>query len=328
MASLLKFTFNIGFLTAAIISCIIVILYTALAGLSGVILTDLLQFILLLVLMVLVFIPGIWSDTDAFSRFRELPAEFLNGSFYGWSFIIALPLFLSPSVVVRMDIWQRILAAKNEGVARRVSIWSGLGMLPFYILFPLVGMTLKIMLSDPVEPRDVTYLFIARHSNEFILGFAVVGLMSALMSSGDSFLNLIAISAIRDFSGWRKKKSLADKKHIHGEIRIAAIVFGFIALGMALMLPKIVDLMVVGLATIVIFVPATLLALLKDDVHRYHRTAFFSIAGGFLANLLFFAGGILWPEQFEAKSSFIPAFLVSVIIMLSGYLANRNKMQG
>jgi SSS family solute:Na+ symporter len=325
MASLLKFTFNIGFLTAAIISCIIVILYTALAGLSGVILTDLLQFILLLILIVLVFIPGIWGDTEAFSRLGELPTEFLNGSYYGWAFIIALPLFLSPSVLIRMDIWQRILAARSERVARRVSIWSGLGMLPFYILFPLVGMTLKIILNDPVEPRDVTYLFIARHSNDFLLGFAVVGLMSALMSSGDSFLNLISISAIRDFSGWRKKKSLANKKHIHGEIRVAAIVFGFIALGMALVMPKIVDLMVVGLATIVIFVPVTLLALLKQNVYAYHRTAIFSILAGFITNLIFFIWGILSPEQFESKSSFIPAFLISSLILIAGYRMQRTR---
>jgi Na+/proline symporter len=186
-------------------------------------------------------------------------------------------------------------------------------------------MTLKIILNDPVEPRDVTYLFIARHSNDFLLGFAVVGLMSALMSSGDSFLNLISISAIRDFSGWRKKKSLANKKHIHGEIRVAAIVFGFIALGMALVMPKIVDLMVVGLATIVIFVPVTLLALLKQNVYAYHRTAIFSILAGFITNLIFFIWGILSPEQFESKSSFIPAFLISSLILIAGYRMQRTR---
>ena len=68
-------------------------------------------------------------------------------------------------------------------------------MLPFYIIFPLVGMALKIILDDSIEPKYVAYLFLERHSNAFILGFATVGLMSALMSSGDSFLNLIAISA-------------------------------------------------------------------------------------------------------------------------------------
>ncbi len=325
MASLLKFAFNIGFLPAAIISCIVVILYTALAGLSGVILTDLLQFIIILIMIILIFIPGIWKDTEGLARLSELPESFLNGSYYGWAFLIGLPLFLSPSVLIRMDIWQRVLAARSEKVAKRVSIISGLGMLPFYILFPLVGMALKVILDDAIEPKYVAYLFLERHSNAFILGFAVVGLMSALMSSGDSFLNLIAISAIRDFSGWRKEKSLADKKHIHKEIRIAAIVFGFIALGMALILPRIVDLMVVGLATIVIFVPVTFLALVRKGAYNFHRIAVVSIISGFVVNLFFFTWGILAPDQFEPKSSFIPAFITALLVLVIGMAFRKGK---
>ena len=212
-------------------------------------------------------------------------------------------------------------------------------MLPFYIIFPLVGMTLRLVLGDTIEANDVTYLFLERHSDiglhflnaldvtnvfmkehiaEFILGFVVVGLMSALMSSGDSFLNLVSISSVRDFAGWRKKASLTDKKYIHKQIRIATVIFGLIALGMALILPKIVDLMVVGIATIVIFVPVTFLALIRDDVYKYRRIAVYSIISGFVINLFFFVWGTLAPEQFQAKSSFIPAFIVATIVLLSG----------
>ena len=318
MAALLKFAFTIDYLPAAIISSVVVIAYTALAGLSGVILTDMIQFILILIMIVLIFIPGIYSDSQGLSRLSELPANMLNGSFYGWSFFIALPLFLSPSVFIRMDLWQRILAAKNEKTARRVSIISGLGMLPFYIIFPLVGMTLRIVLGDSIEPKDVTYLFLQRHSNAFILGFAVVGLLSALMSSGDSFLNLISISAIRDFTGWRKNSANPGNNHLQKEIRIAAMIIGMVALLLALLLPKIVDLMVVGLATIVIFVPITFLALIKKDVYKYRKIAVMSILAGFFVNLIFFILGTLAPDFFQPKLSFMPAFIVSVLVLIAG----------
>ncbi|MCF8367477.1 MAG: sodium:solute symporter family protein [Bacteroidales bacterium] len=325
MASLLKFAFVIDYIPAAIISCLIVIAYTAFAGLAGVILTDLLQFIVIVLMIIFIFIPGIYTDTNGLSRISELPASFINGTYYGWAFIVALPLFLAPSVLIRMDIWQRILAAKNEKVAKKVSIISGLGMLPFYIIFPLVGMTIKITMDTDIEPKDVAYLFLERHSTPFILGFAVVGLMSALMSSGDSFLNLIAISAIRDFAGWRKQKMLADKKHIHKEIRIAAIIIGVIALGMALLLPKIVDLMVVGIATIVIFVPITFLGLVKKDVYPYRKIAVASVMAGFVVNLFFFIWGTIHPEKFQAKSSFIPAFIVALFVLLLGIILHKRK---
>jgi len=318
MAALLKFAFEIDYIPAAIISCLVVIGYTALAGLSGVIITDLIQFIIIIIMIIFIFIPGIYQDTVGLSRLSELPENILNGTFYGITFLIALPLFLSPSVLIRMDLWQRILAAKNEKVAKRVSIISGIGMLPFYILFPLVGMALKLVLDDNIDPNDVTYLFLERHSTPFILGFAVVGLMSALMSSGDSFLNLISISAVRDFAGWRKKKSLENKKHIHKEIRIAAIIFGLIALILALSIPKIIDLMVVGIATIVIFVPITFLALIRNNVYKYRKIAVLSIVPGFIVNLFFFIWGTFSPEQFEPKSSFIPAFIISLLIVVLG----------
>ncbi len=186
-------------------------------------------------------------------------------------------------------------------------------------------MALKLVLDETIEPKYVTYLFLERHSTEFILGFAVVGLMSALMSSGDSFLNLVAISSIKDFAGWRKQKSLSDKKHIHKEIRIAAIIFGIIALGLALILPKIVDLMVVGIATITIFVPITFLALIKNEVYKYRKIALFSIVSGFVVNLFFFTWGTISPDQFQPKSSFIPAVIVSAVVVVAGLLIKSKK---
>jgi len=253
MASLLKFSFEIGFTTAAIISAVIIILYTAIAGLSGVIITDTIQFIAIVIMIIFIFVPGIVTDTGFFVRLGELPANFLNGTFYGPVFLIALFVFLSWSVLVRMDVWQRILAAKNEKIARRVSFWSGMGMLPFYIIFPLVGMTMKLVLDYNLttdQSADVAYLFINRHSQGFIMAFAVVGLLSALMSSGDSFLNIISISAVKDFVGWRKKKEEISKEKAHLMIRIATVIFGLIALFIALVFPNIVDLMVTQMNSI------------------------------------------------------------------------------
>lgn len=323
MASLLKFAFGIEYQFAAIISCLIVITYTAIAGLSGVIITDMLQFVAIIIMIILIFIPGIMKDTANLSLLSELPKSFLNGSFYGWSFLIALPLFLAPSVLVRLDIWQRLLAAQDKKTARKMSIYSGLGMLPFYIIFPLVGMAIHLVIPGQIDPKDVTYLFIARHSNSFLLGFAVIGLISALMSSGDSFLNLISISVVNDFKSAGKSK--LTPKQMQPKIRIATFVFGIIATLIALIFPKIVDLMVVGIGTIVIFVPTTFLALKNSNVFQYRNLAITSILSGFIVNMGFFILGIIKPEIFEPKSSFIPAFLTASLILFFGYFYKKKK---
>jgi Na+/proline symporter len=237
-----------------------------------------------------------------------------------------------------MDIWQRILAAKSEKVARKVSIWSGVGMLPFYIIFPLVGMAIKLVLERDLgtnESADVAYEFISRHTVEILLmdinfgpvmmGFAIVGLLSALMSSGDSFLNIIAISAVKDFVGWGKKKENISKEKAHLMIRIATIIFGIIALFTALVFPYIVDLMVVGISTITIFAPITLFALISKNAYAYRKVALYSILAAFFINLILFVYGTLYPEQFQAKTSFVPAFVVGSLVMFIGVFVTKPK---
>ncbi len=315
MATLLRYGFDMGYQHAVVVSAIIIIVYTALAGLSGVIYTDMIQFVAIVLMIVFIFIPGVYSDTAQFSRLGELPAEMLNGTFYGYTFLIGLLLFLSPSVLVRMDIWQRMLAARDAATARKASFWSGIGMLPFYIIFPLVGMSVRIAISPDLDPNDTTYFFLAKHGNDVITAFAVTGLLAALMSSGDSFLNIVSISAVRDFAGWRKIEN-PDPATTQKMIRIVTIVFGLLALLIALTFPYIVDLMVVGIGTIVIFVPVTVLALTAKSPGRHAKAALISIFLGFVVNVAFFAWGVTSPEAFEPKSSFIPAFVAGTISLL------------
>lgn len=86
MASVLKHVLGIEYLPAAILSCIIVIAYTAFAGLAGVIYTDMLQFFFILLMILFIFIPGIDAETEGLSLLRLLPKEMLNGMSYGWLF--------------------------------------------------------------------------------------------------------------------------------------------------------------------------------------------------------------------------------------------------
>jgi len=326
MASLIEGEMGIGYTYAAVLSCVLVIGYTAYAGLSGVILTDMLQFVVIIILMLVVFIPGISVDTNDLHDLNKLPAKMLNGTTYGILFLIGLPLFLSPSVIVRMDIWQRLLSAKNGVVAKRASIISGLGMLPFYIVFPLAGMAIRLSHNQIVEPKFATHAFLSAHCNEFFLGFAVVGLAAALMSSGDSFLNIISISAVKDYLGWRKQRKSNVKEKLFLRIKTATVIFGSLALVLALVLPKIVDLMVVGTSAIVVFVPCTFLALIKKDVYQYRKIALLSIVGGFVVNIVFFILGNIYPLSFQPKSSFVPAFIVSMIILLIGLRTGVRKV--
>jgi solute:Na+ symporter, SSS family len=323
MATLLHYAFDVGYFYAAGISFLIVILYTALAGLSGVIITDFIQFIVICFMIIFIFMPGVWAETESFSRLSELPKSFLNGTHEGWIFLIGLPLLLSPSVLTRMDIWQRTLAARNEKTAKRTAIISGISMLPFYIIFPLVGMTIKLSFGDGIDPNAATHTFLENNTGQVLLGFAIIGLLAALMSSADSFLNIVAITAIRDFSSYKKKT--ASKETHFKRIRIAVVVFGAMALGMALYFSDIVELFIAGITLNILFAPVCLLALIKKDVYKYKYAAFYSILSGTVVIAALFSYGFISMQDGILKIAFVPASIVATIVLFIGIIIHKHK---
>jgi SSS family solute:Na+ symporter len=316
MATLLHYAFNVGYAWAAGISFVVVIFYTAFAGLSGVIITDFIQFIVIILMIVTILIPGVWNETNGFETLKQLPADFLNGTHEGWIFLIGLPLLLSPSVLTRMDIWQRTLAADSEKTAKRNSIISGFGMLPFYIIFPLIGMALRVNFGAGINPDHATHLFLENNTNEFFMGFAIIGLLAALMSSADSFLNILAMTAVRDFTV--KDSSTESKANTFKKVRWAVLIFGAASLAMALYLPNIVELFIAGITLNIIFTPVTLLALIKKDVHKYRNAAFASIIAGTVVIAALFAVGFITGDNGILKIAFVPATIVATIVMFVG----------
>jgi solute:Na+ symporter, SSS family len=323
MATLLHYAFNVGFVWAAGISFVVVIFYTAFAGLSGVIITDTIQFIVIVIMIVAIFIPGVWSDTSGFENLKQLPASFLNGTHEGLIFLIGLPLLLSPSVLTRMDIWQRTLAADSEKTAKRNSLISGFAMLPFYIIFPLVGMALRVDFGTDINPDHATHLFLENNTNAFFLGFAIIGLLSALMSSADSFLNIVAMTAVRDFT--IKDSNAEAKSKTFKKVRWAVLIFGAASLAMALYLPNIVELFIAGITLNIIFTPVALLALIKKDVHRYKKSALASILAGTIVIASLFAIGFLSGDTGILKIAFVPATIVATIAMFVGMGFEKRK---
>lgn len=323
MASLLHFAFDVGYGTAAGISFVLVITYTALAGLSGVIITDSIQFIVIVFMIIAIFIPGILADTNNFTSLKTLDPDMLNGTSEGLVFLLGLPILLAPSVLTRMDIWQRSLSAKSAKTAKRTAWISGLSMLPFYIIFPLVGMALRVDYGAGIDPNHATFEFLAKHTAPVLMGFATIGLLSALMSSADSFLNIVAMTAVRDFGSY--KKDFQTKESSFKRVRIAVIVFGAIALAMALFFADIVNLFVAGITMNILFTPITVLALIRKDVYKYKKAAFASILSGTVVILIIFTIGFSSHNDSLLKMAFVPATIVATISLFIGLFAYKQK---
>jgi Na+/proline symporter len=61
--------------TLLIVSGLVIIGYTAFAGMAGVINTDTIQFIIIIFMIVFLFIPGIWSDTEGIAKANGIAGQ-------------------------------------------------------------------------------------------------------------------------------------------------------------------------------------------------------------------------------------------------------------
>ena len=71
--------------------------------------------------------------------------------------------------------------------------------------------------------------------------------------------------------------------------------------------------------------PPSVLALIKKDVYRFRKAALASILSAFTLNVILFTWGILSPEQFSAKSSFIYAFILATLVLIVGVKMTKVK---
>jgi hypothetical protein len=110
------------------------------------------------------------------------------------------------------------------------------------------------------------------------------------------------------------------------QIRIAVVVFGAIALAMALYFSDIVELFIAGITLNILFTPVCILALIKKDVYKYKFAAFYSILSGTIVIISLFTYGFISAQEGILKIAFVPATIVATIALFIGiYIHNKKQ---
>jgi solute:Na+ symporter, SSS family len=272
--------------------------YSWFGGLQRDIQTDLVQSLVLFgcLLVLLTAIMG----TEPIETIRSLPPDRLNGLGYGQVTLIGLLVFLTPSFLVRTDMWQRSLAVRTEGGAQ-VAFWiAGFISLAFYLCFTYLGMLGFVRGS--VSSSTATMDSIVALFGTGLLFSAIMGaFFAAVLSSADTFINNAGIhlysmvfpSMSTDGSMWH--------------VRVCAITVTVAAVILAVLVADIVDIFVASLSLLLIFLPGILGMMFGATATE---RAFLWSTGTSLVvfAVLFF----VW----EPKSAFAPAVLVSAIVFL------------
>lgn len=266
--------------------------YTFFGGLQKDIATDAWQMFLVSIgiISLLVYIG---ADIE---EIRNLPSGYYIGTNKGIVLLIGIILFTGPALLLRPDMWQRIITAKNDKVTKTAMTFSAFISIISFSIFSIVGMYAK---SINLESGDI-FIYKILDQSSLLSIVIILSLFGAIVSSADTFLNNSSI-VFNDI--FFKKMNIKT-------LRWSTVIVVVLSLFLAFVFSDLVDLFASGFGILFIFFPMFICLIIKKNI-----SSLVIFRSTLLGLIIYFI--IVW---FYPTEAFLPGFLVS---SLSMYILNK-----
>ena len=196
---------------------IVIILYTTFGGMIADQISDLVQFIIILVGLAIA-TPIVLSKAGGWDAIAaKLPEAKLNFTAIGWASIIGYIFQYICTFLVGPEMVTRFETAKDEKTARNASLLSAVLMAAMSIFPTLLGLA-AYALQDQlpgVNAANSMMTVTGHFAPGFITGLVSAAIICATMSSADSNLLCMSTMIMNDlYKGFGGKKELSEKQII------------------------------------------------------------------------------------------------------------------
>ena len=225
-----------------IIVGIIMIAYSFLGGQMTVIITDFVQAVILAIAVIFLFILTyniVIADFGSFGIFlSKLPDDFLNPvrEPYGWSYLFCTVFLITLLTYnASWSLVQKYNTVRSEKDARKMFYLIATLMFnaPPFFFFP--GIAARLILPELAKAKEVYAAISLKILPVGMMGFKLVALLSATMSTLGSEFNTLSGILTRDFYKKKIKPDITeDKEVVFG--RIATVIIGVITITLAILL--------------------------------------------------------------------------------------------
>lgn len=191
---------GMGYETGVLAGTGIVLVYSMFGGFRGVVLTDIIQFVLLLLSALAVFVVAMQA-CGGFGPIAQAAAASGRPEFM--SFTAGAPKYLmyvitfGCSWMIQANVWQRISATRDTRDARRMTVLSFFVYIPLYLIVVFTGMA-GIVLFDSLPRGGVVTALVEQHMSPVAAAVVFVGISAAIMSTMDSLINTGAMTLVMD----------------------------------------------------------------------------------------------------------------------------------
>ena len=187
--------FDVDYKVAALIGTLIVLVYSFFGGFKGVVVTDIIQFVFLLIAAIALF-GFAYHHSGGFEKVHQIAMNTNKPEFFSFFHNISgnfvFIITFGCSWMIQANIWQRISATKTPDDAKKMMSLSFFVFIPLYLIVTLTGM-LTVGLYDTVPEGGIVAAFIVDYMPMGMAALLFVGLCSAIMSTMDSMVNTGAL---------------------------------------------------------------------------------------------------------------------------------------
>lgn len=226
-----EYFFGLAEYHGAAIGFAVVVIYSMFGGIRAVVFTDVLQSLVFLVGVPAACFSAYYSIGGYTGLIEHIPqthrvVEFNNDNIL----LLVSCVFFSLIPLTEIPFVQRFLMAKNASQFKNSLYYAFLPTVPFYLVIILTGFVTLATLPDGAS-KLAFYELVTNNLPEGIKGLVVVGLLAAIMSSADSYLNSAGVMFAHNVM-----RSLFPKISQKTELKIAklaTLLFSLLSLSMA-----------------------------------------------------------------------------------------------
>ncbi|MEU6127482.1 sodium:solute symporter [Streptomyces sp. NPDC047123] len=306
-ATIFDVLFDVNRTLAIVIGGSIVVAYSTLGGMWSITLTDMVQFVVKTIGVLLLLLPIAVVKAGGFGEMKaKLPTEYFDPLGIGGETIFTYVLIYTFGMLIGQDIWQRVFTARSDKVARYGGTVAGTYCLVYAVAGAVIGTAAKVMYPK-LPSADAAFATIVKDELPMgVRGLVIAAALAAVMSTSSGAL--IACATVANNDIWARLRGAvkpgAGEDGPHDEVK------GNRAFILAM-----------GAAVIVI-------SIALNDVVEALTVAYNLLVAGLLVPIL---GGLLWRRGTAAGAlAAVAAGGLSVVGLMWGYgiLANEPVYYG
>ncbi|MFD3441977.1 sodium:solute symporter [Streptomyces sp. NPDC058685] len=283
-ATIFDVLFDINRTASIILGGAIVVAYSTLGGMWSITLTDMVQFVVKTIGVLLLLLPIAVVKAGGFSEMKaKLPTEYFDPLGIGGETIFTYVLIYTFGMLIGQDIWQRVFTARSDKVARYGGTVAGTYCLVYALAGAVIGTAAKVLYPKLPNADDAFATIVKDELPMGVRGLVLAAALAAVMSTSSGAL--IACATVANNDIWSRLRGLTSRgAKDHGEADEVKDNRMFI--------------LAMGIAVICI-------AIALNNVVEALTVAYNLLVGGLLVPIL---GGLLW------KRGTVAGALAAVIV--------------